>query len=301
MLRGAASPVSITARVQSTFSKLMPTEPQIRQLRKLASTPAGQPKPIGAPVQNTGTVSRALLLLSTLADAGHPVTVKEVSERMGLPPSTVHRLLQLMRAEGFVAPIAGSRQYTIGTELYRVSARIVNETKIPKLAQGFIEALASQFDEAVLFGVYLQSRLALSFVARADGNQVLKYQIELQQPLSLVWGASGKAVLAFLPDEIVAKILASEGPSPTEGKQPPDLDELQQILRVIRSRGYAVSEAEKLPGARGIAAPVFGPAGVIGSICLTSPKARMPHGNIEDIGRSVATAARELSRALGAP
>jgi DNA-binding IclR family transcriptional regulator len=279
----------------------MSTETQTRQARSVSSTADSQSKPIGAAEQNTGTVSRAVLLISTLADAGHPVTVKEVSDKMNLPPSTVHRLLQLMRAEGFVATIAGSRQYTIGTELYRVSARIVNETKIPKLAQGFIEALASQFDEAVLFGVYLPSRLALSFVARADGNQVLKYQIELQQPLSLLWGASGKAVLAFLPDEIVAKILASEGPSPTEGKQPPDLDELQQMLRVIRSRGYAVTEGEKLPGARGIAAPVFGPAGVIGCICLTSPKARMPHGSIEDISRSVATAARELSLALGAP
>ena len=285
----------------STFSKLMLTETQIRQQRKLASTPASQPKPIAAPEQNTGTVSRALLLLSTLADAGHPVTVKEVSEKMGLPPSTVHRLLQLMRAEGFVATIADSRQYTIGTELYRVAARIVSETKIPKLAQAFIEALASQFDETVIFGVYLPSRLALSFVARADGNQVLKYQIELHQPLSLVWGASGKAVLAFLPDEIVAKVLASEGPSPTERKQPPDLGELHRILSVVRSRGYAVSEGEKLPGARGIAAPVFGPAGVIGCICLTSPKARMPHGNIEDISRSVATAARKLSRVFGAP
>jgi DNA-binding IclR family transcriptional regulator len=70
---------------------------------------------------------------------------------------------------------------------------------------------------------------------------------------------------------------------------------------VIRNRGYAVSESEKLPGARGIAAPVFGLDGVIGCICLTSPKARMPHGSIEEIGRAIIAQARELSLALGAP
>jgi DNA-binding IclR family transcriptional regulator len=257
--------------------------------------------PLAGLEANTGTVSRALSLLSTLADAGGPVTVKEVADKMGLPPSTAHRLLQLMRAEGFVAALPGSRQYVVGNELYRVSARIVNATKTPELAQRFIEATASHFDETVVFGLYLPAQRALCFVARADGKQLLKYQIDLHQPLSLVWGASGKAILAFLPDRTVADILAAEGPSPAEGKTAPSLDELRQILLVIRSRGYAVTASEKLPGARGIAAPVFGPDGVMGCICLTSPKARLPHASIEEIGRAIAAAARELSLALGAP
>jgi DNA-binding IclR family transcriptional regulator len=250
---------------------------------------------------NTGTVSRALSMLSTLADAGGPVTIKEVAEKMALPPSTVHRLLQLMRTEGFVAALPDSRQYTVGSELYRVSARVVNAMKAPELAQRFIQTIASRFDETVLFGFYLAAQGALCFAARADGKQVLKYQIDLHQPLSLVWGASGKAILAFLPDKTVSEILAVEGPSPSEGKPAPSLGELRKALQVIRSRGYAMSESEKLPGARGISAPVFGPDGVIGCICLTSPEARMPHGSIEEIGRAIAATARDLSLALGAP
>jgi DNA-binding IclR family transcriptional regulator len=250
---------------------------------------------------NTGTVSRALSLLSTLADAGGPVTIKEVAEKMALPPSTVHRLLHLMRAEGFVASLPDSRQYTIGNELYRVSARVVNAMKTPELAKRFIQTIASRFDETVLFGLYLPVQGALCFAARADGTQVLKYQIDLHQPLSLVWGASGKAILAFLPDKTVTEILAVEGPSPAKGEPAPSLGELRRMLMVIRSCGFAVSESEKLPGSRGIAAPVFSLDGVIGCICLTSPKARMAHGSIEEIGRAIAATARDLSLALGAP
>ena len=277
----------------------MEDKSSLRDKRSLSDASDG--RPVTVMESSTGTVSRALALLSTLADAGGPITVKEVADKMALPPSTAHRLLQLMRAEGFVEALPGSRQYIVGNELYRVAARIVNATKAPDLAQRFIDTIASRFDETVVFGLYLATRRALCFVARAEGMQVLKYQIDLNQPLSLLWGASGKAILAFLPDPIVAEILSTEGPSPAEGREKPSPNELRQILQVIRSRGYAVTEGEKLPGARGIAAPVFGPASVIGCICLTSPKARMPHGSIEEIGRAIASTARNLSLALGAP
>ena len=52
---------------------------------------------------STGTVSRALQLLAVLAESNGPVTVKQVSEQMGLAPSTAHRLLNLLRKDDFVA------------------------------------------------------------------------------------------------------------------------------------------------------------------------------------------------------
>lgn len=247
----------------------------------------------------TGTVSRALALLTLLADAGGSVTVKQVGDSLQVPPSTAHRLLQLLRKEGFVDAAAGG-QYGIGPQFYRVAARVVGGKSPTAIAQPAIEAIAGIFNETVVFGLYLPTEGALSFAARADGQQKLKYQIDLHQPLSLVWGASGKSVLAFLPEPVTAAILAAEGPSPATGASRPTADALAAELAGIRARGWAVSESEKLPDARGIAAPVFGPAGVIGCICLTSPKARMPHASIDAIGQEVAARAKALSHDLGA-
>jgi DNA-binding IclR family transcriptional regulator len=72
-------------------------------------------------------------------------------------------------------------------------------------------------------------------------------------------------------------------------------------LQLVRRRGFAVSEGEKLPGAQGIAAPVFGPDGIVGCLCITAPKGRIPRDSVLTIGRAVALEAAELSRALGAP
>lgn len=248
----------------------------------------------------TGTVSRALQLLTLLADANGSVSIKQVAQDMQLAPSTAHRLLQLLKKEGFVESFGESRQYAIGPQFYRIAARVTNAISPREIALPVISAIASTFDETVLFGVYLQSERALSFAARADGEQKLRYEIAMNQALSLVWGASGKAILAFLPETLLGEIVAHEGQSPVTGAPVPTLEALRPELAEIRAKGYAVSDGEKLPDARGIAAPVYGPRGVMGCICLTSPRARMPHADIESIGQEVAAQARRLSVALGA-
>ncbi|OWT71566.1 MULTISPECIES: IclR family transcriptional regulator [unclassified Achromobacter] len=249
---------------------------------------------------SSGTVSRVLQLLSVLADASGPIGVKQVAEQMSLAPSTVHRLLQLLRKEGFVDTASNSHQYAIGTQFYRVAARVYAAGSPHDIALPLIQAIADEFNETVVFGLYQPVQRSVTFTASADGGQRLKYHLDMHTPLSLVWGASGKAILAFLPPDIARKIIESEGPSPASGAPVPDLADLEKELARTRRRGYAVTDGEKFPDARGIAAPVYGPRGVLGCICLTSPKSRMPHGEIAQIGEKIVAQAAVLSQALGA-
>ncbi len=253
-----------------------------------------------APDTSTGTVSRALQLLSVLADAGESVTVKYVAETMRLAPSTAHRLLNLLKKEGFVEAGETSRQYAIGPQFYRVSARVVSAVSLPALAVPVITEIAKKFDETVMFGMYLPTEYAMSFAARADGNNKLQYQIDMHTPLSLLWGSSGKAILAYLSAADISHVLLKEGRSPASGAQPPDFETLSAELETIRQRGFCVSESEKLPDARGIAAPVFGASGVVGCLVLTSPIVRMPHADVNEIGLEVAAQAKNLSKVFGA-
>jgi DNA-binding IclR family transcriptional regulator len=249
---------------------------------------------------SSGTVSRALNLLSVFADAEGPVTIKFVCDRMGLPPSTVHRLLGLLKDEGFVADVLESRSYKIGPQFYRVSARVVGSSGAHGLIRDVMARIVEAYDETVLFGQYLPTDNSLSFAIRADGGQKLLYQIDMHKPVSLVWGASGKSILAHLPAYRVAEILADEGPAPASGMPPPSLQELSEALRAIRAKGYCVSYGEKLPGSRGIAVPVYDRSGVIGSICMTSPAAAEKKADNDEIGHYLLQQARRLSHDLGA-
>ena len=248
----------------------------------------------------TGTVSRALRLLAVVAESGGVISVKQVAEEMHLPPSTAHRLLQLLKKEGFVEGHPGDRKYSIGPQFYRVAARIVNHVTPAELADPLLQGLAATYDETALFGLCASHQDTFSWVRRADGTQRLQYQIELRRPQSLVWGGSGRSILAHLPLDRVKALLASEGPSPGSGAPPPSLKVLLAQLGEIRDRGYAISEGERFPESRGISAAVFNAVGVIGVICLTSPQSRPLIAPLAEIGPAVARAAEELSSLLGA-
>lgn len=247
----------------------------------------------------SGTVQRTMTLLGVLADADGAVSVRDVADKLGLAPSTTHRLLNLLVDGGFASFDPRNSTYGVGPELYRVSARVAATISPAAIARGTIADLAQRYDETVLFGLWLQEAGKLAFVERADGQKRLLYRIDMNTPLSLVWGASGKAALAHLPPDDVQRILEAEDASPASGASPPGFADLEADLEAIRTKGFSVSYGEKLPGALGIAAPVFGPSGVLGTICMTMPRERAPTVSTDDLGAEVAKSARELTAQLG--
>jgi DNA-binding IclR family transcriptional regulator len=254
------------------------------------------------PVSNgvgTGTVQRVIALLSQIASTRDQIGVAELSGRLDLPMPTTHRLLHLLREEGMVDWNASSKRYSIGPELFRISALVSAGADLPRIAQREIDQVAELTGEATLFGVYLPNAAGMSFIARAEGRHALQYRIELNTVMSLVWGASGRAILAYLPDDVVAAALARTEAN-ASGAPRPDAEKLDQDLARIRRNGYAVSEGEKLQGARGVAAPVFNQSGITGSICVTSPSERIPIDSVTELAEIVREAAGRISRSLGA-
>ncbi|WP_404478476.1 IclR family transcriptional regulator [Novosphingobium sp. BL-52-GroH] len=265
---------------------------------KRADSPAVRSRSAAA---GTGTVHRIIRLIAAIAAARDNVGVGELAQKLSLPIPTIHRLLHLLRSEGVVEWDARAHRYMVGPELHRISAQVTSLTMMNDVAKREIAKLSDQTGETVLFGIYQPGTTAMSFEVRAEGGHPLQYRIQMHVPLSLVWGASGKAILAYLPEPIIERALAQEVDQAQSGMAPPTLEQLLEELERCRQAGFSVSEGEKLAGARGVAAPVFGLNGVIGSICMTSPKERIPINRVAEFGKLVTDAARALSRSLGAP
>ncbi|CAG7619412.1 IclR family transcriptional regulator [Leucobacter soli] len=251
-------------------------------------------------IHPTSTVVRTARLIEALADAEGEVGVNQLAERLGLAPSTVHRSLQLLCDEGFATWNPTTRVYSSGPSLYRIAARASQAFPMSAIITPSVEQLAARYNETVLFAMYLPKDRAMSFLVRSDGTQALQYRIDMHAPLSLLWGASGKAILAYLDHEEITGIYESEGmTSPAGGAELPQLTTLLEEMQRIRDAGVALSDSEKLPGARGIASPVFGAGGVVGALVLTSPLDRLPHGSVEEIATTIRSTAQRLSHALG--
>lgn len=251
-----------------------------------------------------GTVARAVRVISAVADLDEPGTIARLAEATDLPASTVHRLLALLAAEGIVEHDAGAHTYRVGPELYRIAARTVATVGLADVVQPILQQLADDFGETVLLGRYSPAPPSLAFIARADGSHLLQYRIEMHRPGSVVWGASGKAVAAFLEPADALRALEFERAKPdggrsSEGDEPPQPEAFTAQLAQVREQGYATSEGQKLPQARGLAVPILGPRGVEGSLTLTYPRDRPPIGDSASIIDRLKAGSVQIARSLG--
>jgi len=111
--------------------------------------------------------------------------------------------------------------------------------------------------------------------------------------------ATGKAILAWLPENEVRRIVGERLKRCTENTIT-DYPELIEALRTVRRTGYAVCREEFLPGVFCVGAAVRDQAGaVIGAISASMPTMRADDKHIALLCKEITAAARGLSADFG--
>jgi DNA-binding IclR family transcriptional regulator len=225
-------------------------------------------------------VGRALDVLVWIADhRSDPLVVRQIARDLDTTPSTVHRILGAFQRHGLIAR-GSNGEYVPGLELYRICASIAEDLSLTRIAQPHLRALSEQCNETTLFGMYDSARGQMIFVDRVESLHPLRYVVEMHRWIPLHSGATGLAILAFLPEEERRRIYAAGLTAQTPGTIV-TVDVLEAELERIRKQGYAQSLGQRTPGAAGFGAPVFDSAGnVCGDLCVTLPVYRL-----EDVSR----------------
>ncbi len=260
------------------------------------STPTGTPQL--RPVSDLGTVARTVAVMRALAEAEGAIAIKSLAARLDLPASTVHRLLHLLIDQGMAEQV-DRYSYRTGTEFYRLGSLVAGKMSISEIARPFMQRVVDACDEYCLLCLYLPAERKIMVTETVNSSHPLRYVRDKFMPLSVAWGATGRAILAFLPEDEIRTIHAMGEPSPATGKSLPAYARFRADLDAVQRQGYAHSMGQKIPGAVGFAAPVFGPQRVIASLCATVPQLRYRAEDAKRIPRVLIEQARLLSRALG--
>lgn len=255
----------------------------------------------GCVVNNTlGTVSRVAQMLRCLAEHGEDMAVSELAALMGLAPSSVHRLLHLLRSEGLVHVDATRHRYRIGTEFFRIASLVMENITFPKLARPLMAEVVDQCNEVCLLSMHLPASGNMTLVEKVDTTNPLRYVQPLFRPRPLAWGASGRAILAFLPPAEIDAVLAASGPSPVTDEPLPGHAEMHAELARVRQVGYAITHGQKIPGAVGMSAPIFDAGGRVAyGLCLTVPEHRFQPADEPRLAEILLRYARKLSHIHG--
>ena len=251
---------------------------------------------VTAPDRQRHPLARGIEILTLMTDSGQPsYGVRELAGRLGVSASTAHRLLTDLEGLGMVtrAP-AGS--YRLGLEFLRLAWTASSRFPLRDAASDVLAELAARSGESSFFGLYNEQRHQMMFAVSVESPHPLRYTVPQGVWLPLHAGASGLAILAFLPDEVQAEV-ARRGLDPLTERTLVDAGQLAERLDRIRRDGYAISHGERINGAIAIAAPVLGPVGtVIGDVGITVPESRFNAAATSQLAGLVLRSAESLTR-----
>lgn len=245
------------------------------------------------------SIDRAVAILRCF-DARQPeIGISDLARRTGLSTSTVHRLLVSMVDNDLVRQ-SSDRRYSLGPLVIQLGRNGGIPTTLLDAALPVATVARDEVDETV--GIHeLLPTGHRAVIDQVESRQELRRTYtELHVPLPIVHGAPGKAMLAFLPAERREWWLA-QGIDPATPTTIADPDLLRAQLAEIRERGWSYSDAERTPGIRAVAAPVFDHTGtVVGALAFSVPTVRMEGARVRQLGERIKTAAWQVSATLGA-
>lgn len=241
-------------------------------------------------------VDRALDVLACFTVQTPELSMTEISERIGVNKSTVHRLLATLEARNFVQRDPRSARYQAGIRLLQMAYLTLERNDLRRLAHNYLHKLSDQYREntnlAILDGT------DVVYVDVIEGPQRVKIAATPGMRLPAFSTASGKAILAFLPQEQTLELLARGMPkyTPTTLQTP---ESFLQNASVTRKNGFAISMQEYEDGINAIAAPVFdNDRYPVASISIAGPAYRLTYESIMDIGQEVVRTCAEISAIL---
>lgn len=222
---------------------------------------------------SVGTLSRGLDVVELFTSAGAELSQKEISEQLGLPMPTVHRLVAVLTARGWLDRDPGTRRLRLGLQLARLMPALVAGMRLPELARPHVLRLAATARETVNLAI-LEGGHVVYLLSEA-GDRLLAPRVAVGLRLPAHCTALGKCLLAQLPDDLARRVLGDEPYERRTGRTRTDWGQLRADLDSIRARGVAVSEEEYEVGLVSIAVPItwFGHSGGA-AINVSLPAAR---------------------------
>lgn len=220
-------------------------------------------------------LSRALALLDAFHEGETVLSVAELTRRVALPKTTVHRMVADLVHHGLLERCG--RDVALGVHLFELGCRVPVQRRLRDTGLPFMHDLYRATREAVFMGV--RDGEDVLCILRVIGHEHHGVTMAEGDRLPGCATAMGKAMLAFSPRAMVS-----------------GHDELVPELAAVARSGVAFACDEPHPGQSAVAAPVFAPGRVVvGALSVVGPTYRLDPGRLAN---AVRVAAAGVSRRL---
>lgn len=245
----------------------------------------------------TGALEKALDVLDAVGSAPSGLSQAELAGRLGLPRTTVYRMLGTLTARGLLRRDPLRRVYCLGMRCFEYARAAFAMPDLVAAAGAELRALRDMTGETA----YLSARDGLEIVAleRAAGAHHQRSNSAHGQRKPLHCTSQGKAMLAAMDGEQREALVRELPMQPATPRSITDRRRLLAELKLTAQRGWAIDDEENVLGVRCCGAAVVDAAGEVrGAISVAGPAFRLTIDRLQLIGPEVAEAARRIGAQL---
>jgi len=270
--------------------------------RAASHKPVPMAKAIGAKAKKPGltiqSVDRAFDILEALARSSGPMSLADLSLAVRLNPSTCHHLVGTIGRRGYITQNEETKRYSLGSKIFQLSEARTGQINLIDVAMPFLTRLNQKTGEATHLVVIEGAELVT--IAKLGSQHAVKVDSTARRSDAAHATATGKAILAWLPESQIDEILKARGMERFTAETITSRRALIEELRLVRRHGYSEDREEFEPGVHCIGAAIRSHKGaVIGSVSISMPTMRVSEETLVKARKEVVWAAQEITKQLG--
>ncbi|MEW6661933.1 MAG: IclR family transcriptional regulator [Bacillota bacterium] len=242
-------------------------------------------------------VQRALAILKAFSLENPQLSCSELSRKLKIHPSTIHRLLLTMEKEKIIDRLENGK-YALGLKVFELGCIAAAQRELVKVARPYLEELHRISGETV--NLVIMDGTEAIYLDKCENPMSMVQYARIGKRIPLYCSAVGKALLTGFHQEDLQRALNSIKIIPHTPNTIIDVGKLMEAVQMAKINGYAIDNEEVELGIKCIGAPVKRESGhVIAAISICGPVSRLSGGRFFELVHQVKTTAEKVSNRMG--
>ena len=253
-----------------------------------------------APKYPVQTLEKALDVIEILSkESGSGLGVSELSRKLEIGKSTIHRILDTLTGYGYVDKVPKTSNYRLSWRLYEIGNVVPRQRDLGSFDSEILQELCNNHEEAVNLGIRIKNHVVIiSKVEPVMATLRANLLIGEHEPLHAT--ALGKMLMSEMEPSKLQDVLSTETFQAYTPNTIQTLPELLTELKKITEQGYAIDDQEFCIGLTCIAMPIRNYNNeIVAAVSVSGPSVRIGVSKILEIKEGLSIASKKLSEYLG--
>jgi len=243
------------------------------------------------------SILKALDILALFSDTEPRLDLAAISERLGLPKSTVHNLLQTLMSRGLIEQVEKG-SYAVGTALIVLSQSARVNVELRDRAAPMLRELADVCHESTYLTVREGDCVLYIYAVESRHRLLARSAIGERVPLHCT--GNGKSILAQFSSSELAAYARRTGLPRFTPYTITTLEGLSEEIKRTQVRGFAIDQQEHELNTYCLGAPIFdGSAHTVGGCSISGSDPEIISSRLPLLVEHLKYFAQEISRRMG--